>query len=257
MEFTQLLIRIQEVLLGVSLTIQSAEFLLAGDGLGFTPPFSRFPYWIRNLLQGLCSPAGFRWVQGVRVMLAVGLILIPANLPVLGGLMALQFLIPFRHRGAYNGGSDFMTAQVLAGTFVMRVLDSHPVLVRAVFCYLGFQTVLSYFVSGLLKIRHSGWRNGESLQGFLRSNRYGTPAWMLEILSLPGLAKALSLGILLFEVLFPLALAGPWFAWVFMVLGLGFHVLVFRVYGLNRFFWAWLSAYPALYFLSMQRWIAP
>jgi hypothetical protein len=89
------------------------------------------------------------------------------------------------------------------------------------------------------------------------SNRYGTPVWLLETLQFPTLTRLMAHGILSFEILFPLSLTGPWLAWVFMFCGLGFHVLVFQVYGLNRFFWAWLSAYPALYYLSLQRWIAP
>ena len=257
MEFTQLLIRIQEMLLAVSLTVQSVEFLFAGDGMGFIPRFSRFPTWIRSPLMVLCTPGVFRLMHGVRAVAALGLMILPGNLALMGVLMALQILLPFRHRGAYNGGSDFMTAQVLGGTFLMTVFSAHPGLVRAIFCYLGFQTVFSYFVSGLAKIRHPGWRSGEALQGFLRVNRYGTPDWILGLLRLPGSAKAMARAVLFFEVLFPLSLAGPWPAWIFMSSGMGFHYLVFRIYGLNRFFWAWISAYPALYFLSMQRWIAP
>ena len=257
MEFTPLLIRIQELLLALSLGVQSFEFLLAGDGLGFTPPFSRFSAGSRRILRVLSSPTGFRVLNGIRGLGALACILLPGNLWVLGGLLALQWILPFRHRGAYNGGSDFMTAQVLGAVFLMRACHHQPMVVRAVFAYLGFQTVFSYFISGFIKARHPGWRNGRALQEFLRSNRYGTPRVVSELLQIPGVPRALSVTLLLFELSFPLVLTGPWLAWIFLVIGIVFHYLVYRVYGLNRFFWAWLSAYPAVYFLSCQRWIAP
>jgi hypothetical protein len=255
MEFTQLLIRIQEVLLAVSLTVQSLESVMKGDGMAFTPGFSRFPVMARPVLRSLCSSSGFRALHGIRVFLAAALFLFPAHLPVLGALMTLQFILPFRHRGAYNGGSDFMTAQVLGATFAMRAFGSQPGAVRVVLCYLGLQTVLSYWISGLYKVRHTSWRRGGALQKFLRDNRYGTPGSVLDLVRLPEAARAWVWLLLAFELLFPLSITSPRVALLFMGTGLLFHYAVFRVFGLNRFFWAWLAAYPSVYFLSVQGWV--
>jgi hypothetical protein len=258
MEFTQLLIRIQEIFLAACLMVQSLESVIRGDGMSYIPGFTRFPAWARPGLRALSSPSGFRILHGMRVIGALGLVWFPAQLPVLAGLLALQFILPFRHRGAFNGGSDFMTAQVLGATFALRAIGSHPGQVRVILCYLGLQTILSYWISGWHKFRHASWRSGEALQVFLRNNRYGTPGPILDLVRFPGFVKVSVWGLLAFELLFPFSLAGPRVALMFMGVGLVFHYAVFRVFGLNRFFWAWLAAYPSVYFVSVQGWmVAP
>jgi hypothetical protein len=51
--------------------------------------------------------------------------------------------------------------------------------------------------------------------------------------------------VIAFECAFPLALID---ARLLSLLGIAFHVVNARVLGLNRFLWAWLAAYPALWF---------
>ena len=53
-----------------------------------------------------------------------------------------------------------------------------------------------------------------------------------------------------FECLFPLAWFDPRLCLLLMAAGAGFHLLNSYVFGLNRFLFAWLAAYPALWFCS-------
>jgi hypothetical protein len=48
------------------------------------------------------------------------------------------------------------------------------------------------------------------------------------------------------EGCFPLALLDVRLAAVFCAVATVFHGLVFRYFGLNRFFWAWLATFPSI-----------
>jgi len=62
----------------------------------------------------------------------------------------------------------------------------------------------------------------------------------------PRLLLAASWAVMLFELLFPLALLHP-AALVAALAGAAlFHLANALLFGLNRFFWVWLAAYPAL-----------
>lgn len=62
-----------------------------------------------------------------------------------------------------------------------------------------------------------------------------------------GLAFFASWTIILFEVTFPAAILNAHLSLVYMASGLAFHAGNAYVFGLNRFFFAWLAAYPAIY----------
>jgi hypothetical protein len=54
------------------------------------------------------------------------------------------------------------------------------------------------------------------------------------------------------ECLAPLALLDARLAVVFCLIAALFHFLVFWFFGLNRFFWAWLSTFPAIIWCAGQ-----
>ena len=56
----------------------------------------------------------------------------------------------------------------------------------------------------------------------------------------------LSVAVILFEVVFPLALISLLTTALALALAAGFHLSNALFLGLNRFVWAWISAYPAL-----------
>jgi hypothetical protein len=105
--------------------------------------------------------------------------------------------------------------------------------------YIAAQLVLSYFLAGLFKLRDPAWRNGTALAQLLSAPQYRS-----RPLALP-FARWLGYGVIAFECAFPLALID---ARLLSLLGIAFHVVNARVLGLNRFLWAWLAAYPALWF---------
>jgi hypothetical protein len=50
----------------------------------------------------------------------------------------------------------------------------------------------------------------------------------------------------------PLALLDARLAALFCLIAAFFHYLVFWFFGLNRFFWAWLSTFPAIIWCAGQ-----
>lgn len=203
---------------------------------------------LRWLLAGLLPYRSYVTLLALRVPLLVALGC--GVLPAAGALLATQLAIGARFRGTFNGGSDYMTVTLLLGLTAASL--GHPLLARAGLAYVCVQLVLSYFIAGLVKLAQPAWRRGEALRQLLSSNRYGTPAWLQRLVNAPGVAWALSIGLLMFECGFPLALGGSRMALGSLALGLAFHAGTVLAFGLNRFLFAWAAAYPALLFFSSQ-----
>jgi len=166
-------------------------------------------------------------------------------------LLVTQLAIGVRFRGTFNGGSDYMSVVVLLGLSVAAVGQSSPLLAKAGFAYVCVQLVLSYFIAGVVKVVRADWRSGRALPRLVASNRYGAPAWLGSALRQTAMASAASWLALLFELSFPLSLfCGKW-AVGWLVVGVLFHAGNVVAFGLNRFFFAWLSAYPALLYFSL------
>jgi hypothetical protein len=160
-------------------------------------------------------------------------------------LLFSQVAICVRFRGTFNGGSDYMSVLILSSLCVAL----HPNLTRAGLAYIAVQLALSYVIAGLVKLRQREWRSGEALGVFLRSTRYGAPAWVAR-LATPRRCQLLAIAIIGFETTFPIAFIDPRVCLGLIGLGLCFHLANALVFGLNRFLFAWAAAYPALLFCS-------
>lgn len=162
----------------------------------------------------------------------------------------VSLLISIRWRGAFNGGADSMTLIGLLFLGVALIGADHPLIIRGALWYFAIQCLLSYFLSGLAKIMKSDWRDGKAFQDFLRLRQYGAPAWAAKLSSSQSFCFFGAWLVMGFELASPLSLLDSKFALLFIGAALVFHLLNFWLIGLNRFLWAWLAAYPALYFCS-------
>lgn len=250
----ELAVRAFEVLLGWSLLLQTLEYLrLIGlDRVSHWPAqrseLPTRPAWLRPLLDALMGPGAYRAMLLVRLLLS--LLLMAGLLPLIGAL--LLFLIALallmRWRGAFNGGSDFMTLVGLTGLLIAHgvgALTDPELGWRAGLWYVALQSVTSYFVSGWVKLLRPEWRNGSALPAFLDSGVYG-PLPERSVFRRPAVARAVSWGFTVWEGCFPLALLDVRLAMGLCASALVFHFLVFWYFGLNRFFWSWLATFPAV-----------
>ena len=254
-------IRCLELLCAWSLLLQTLEYWRIADSTDPTGVWS-WPVqradipdsagFIKHLLDKAFLPRAYR---AMLVLRAVGALLLAwqgASLGVALLLFVGQLLLLVRWRGAFNGGSDFMTLVALTGILLAQVLMRFvdPSMAwGAGLGYIGIHTLSSYFVSGWVKLKRPEWRSGQALTVFLNSGLYG-PLPPDSVFRKPWLAFLCSWAFILWEGVFPLVLFNPDLVWLFGSVALLFHFLVFWFFGLNRFFWAWSVNLSSIFFLS-------
>ena len=256
-------IRAFECLLAAGLLIQTLEFLrlqpprpgLAAWRLDIQRDDVAHTFaWLRN---------GFDWLYRERVHRAHLLLRLAAAASLFAGsslasavlLFASTIALLIRWRGAFNGGSDFMTLVALTGLLIAQA--SAPFVGPALgwqagLGYVCLQALTSYFISGAIKLFSREWRDCSALPWFLDGGLYG-PLAAGSAFRHRGIATLCSWAFILWECTAPLTLLGPAWAGAFCAVAALFHFLVFRFFGLNRFFWAWLVTFPAIVYCS-TRW---
>lgn len=253
-----------ERLLGLALGLQSLELLqlrrhYADDGV-----------WAWPVLRAEHDelPAPLRWCFGLLLPYPAFFALLSLRLP-LAILLALgrtwaaplllvgQLAIGARFRGTFNGGSDYMSVAILLALSLAAAFREEPRAVVASLGYVCVQLVFSYFIAGAVKLTKPAWRTGEALSALFRTNRYGTPAWLQKLVGRPAVARLMAWSVMLFESGFPASLLGPRVAVPMLAWGALFHVGNVLAFGLNRFFFAWLAAYPSLLYFSERLALGP
>jgi len=128
-------VRLTEILMGFAFAQQSIEHLKAQTS-------ERFLFLARLLLALLL-------IIGVQTTWVVALLLLLA-------LVLLQ-----RYQGPYNGGADRMGLLILCCLCLVHFLPVQH-WKEIAFGYLALQLVLSYFISGWVKIVNKDWRSGRA-----------------------------------------------------------------------------------------------
>lgn len=167
------------------------------------------------------------------------------------GLAGLSLLILQRFQGPYNGGSDRMGLLALWCLTVSRLMPT-PALQEVFFAYLGLQLLLSYVISGWVKVINPDWRAGLALQHVFQFSAYPVSEGLRRWADRPRLLMIMSWAVMGFELAFPLTLLSPVALAVGLVIAGGFHLANACLFGLNRFFWTWLAVYPALVWLQAR-----
>lgn len=261
MELT-LAVRIFEVLLGLSLVLQTLEYLRLPslDRVTLWPKLAQElpakPAWLKSGLTLLLQPSPYRTMLVLRLVLALGLMLGLVGLAGAAVLFVMALLLLLRWRGAFNGGSDFMTLVGLSGLLLAHLVSAiadESLGWQAGFWYISLQTISSYFVSGWVKLLRAEWRSGQAMTLFLDTGVYG-PLAQNSIFRNPQFARLCAWSFTLWEGCFPLALLDVRLALVLCAVASLFHFLVFWFFGLNRFFWAWLSSFPAIVYCAGTVW---
>jgi hypothetical protein len=132
-----------QLLLAFAIAQQSLEHLARGDRMIFAPRL------LLCLVMGL--GIGGAW-------------------PV-WGLWVISLAMLWRYQGPYNGGSDKMTMLILS---CLSLAHLAPTLFwqEMALSYLAVQLVLSYFVSGWIKVINPEWQRGEALRDVFRFSAY-------------------------------------------------------------------------------------
>jgi hypothetical protein len=112
--------------------------------------------------------------------------------------------------------------------------------------YLSMQLILSYVISGWVKVRNPAWRTGRALADVFRFSAYPVSEGLRLNADRGGLVYGASWSVMVFELAFPLVLLHPALLAFGLMGAAGFHLANACLFGLNRFFWIWLAAYPSL-----------
>lgn len=247
-------------LLGWSLLLQSLEFwrLLRMDRVGSwsiqrTEVPAR-PAWVRPLLDQVLQGRGYQALLILRLVLALTLLAGWVHVSSAILLFVTSVLLLFRWRGAFNGGSDFMTLVGVSGLLIAQGVASVTGEAqqgwRAGLWYVTVYVVSSYFVSGWVKLLRPEWRSGRAMTIFLDGGVYG-PLSPHSVYRHPTVARLVSWTFTVWEGCFPLALFDVRIAWFMCCVAPVFHFLVYWYFGLNRFFWAWLATFPAVLYCAL------
>lgn len=183
----------------------------------------------------------------LRSLIGVAIIAFPCAILV-WLLFAFHIATLLRWLGTFNGGSDYMSLLVL-WTCALG-LSQTTELGDVCLYYLTFQLCFSYFRAGWIKLKNPRWRNGTALPSFLGSPIYARSRLTDFVIEVPTAAKFLSWIVIVFEVSFPVALLHHNIALGFMCAAAVFHLCNAYIFGLNRFVFAWIAAYPALFYVS-------
>jgi hypothetical protein len=205
--------------------------------------------FIQQGVEHLVAARDERLLFGLRLVLCVLLLTGFQTGWVLAGLFVIAIVALKRFDGPYNGGSDRMGLLLLVCLLLARILPNSDMRELA-FGYLAAQLVLSYVISGWVKIVNPAWRSGEALREVFRFSVYPVSQSLRGWADWPQTMLVMSWAVMLFELVFPLALLSPVTLWTGLVIAGSFHLANACLFGLNRFFWVWLSAYPALIWLE-------
>ena len=165
-------------------------------------------------------------------------------------LIHAQFILQ-RFDGPYNGGSDRMGLLILSCLCLVHFMPS-PRAREAAFGYLALQVLLSYFIAGWVKITNPEWRTGRASRDVLLFSAYPASESLRAGADWPRSVCLASWAVMLFELFFPLAVLSPQALVIGLTVAASFHFVNACLFGLNRFFWIWLAAYPSLSWLQQR-----
>lgn len=212
-------VRLAEIILGFAIFQQSLEFM--------------------------CGQRLEKIMGVVRAVLAMLLMLGFQPLLIESALLVASVILIRRFQGPYNGGSDTMAVLVLLCLWLSHIAPTHYWQEIAL-GYLAVQLVISYFQSGWVKVVNPEWCSGRALQQVFALSAYPVSESVRLWAGRPQVLLAMSWSVMIFELLFPMAL----FNQTLLILALGiaalFHLANACLFGLNRFFWIWPAAFPVI-----------
>ncbi|MGB0935516.1 MAG: HTTM domain-containing protein [Alphaproteobacteria bacterium] len=166
-------------------------------------------------------------------------------------LLVNAMFILKRFQGPYNGGSDRMGLLILFCLCLVHWVPA-PQWKEYIFGYLALQLVLSYFIAGWVKVVNHDWRTGQALQDVFQFSAYPVSESLRGWAHRPTLLFVMSWSVIIFEISFPFMLLTPITLTIGLSIAALFHLANAHLFGLNRFFWIWISAYPALLWLQSR-----
>lgn len=254
-------IHLIQVICGLALCFQTIEFLLLRKAFiakgvwqwtDLKADFDFLPNTLKTFFNFLFNDLNFTILLFLRLIGSFLLIFTP-HFSIILFLFFTTLFIAQRFRGAFNGGSDYMTLIILSALSFSAFFNT-PLTSKGAIWYIAIQSATSYFLAGIVKIKQRNWHNGSALKSFLNSPNYNTASWIKSLIQLSSITLLLSWIIIFFEISFPLIflINSPQIVIICLICGFIFHLINFYLFGLNRFLIIWTATYPALYFCTLR-----
>lgn len=207
--------------------------------------------FIQQSAEHIASRKDERTLFMPRIALSLLLIIGVYTPLVCAGLLIHALFVLKRFQGPYNGGADRMGLLILCCLCGAELAPSLR-WQEYIFGYLAVQLVLSYFMSGWVKITNPEWRAGRALQDVFLFTAYPVSESLRSWAERPRTLWAASWAVMLLEILFPLALVTQGTLALALVAAFTFHLANACLFGLNRFVWVWLASYPSIIWLQAR-----
>ena len=207
--------------------------------------------FILQSLEHLRARQDERLIFSAQIILSIFLFLGIQTQWICLALIVVALFALRRFQGPYNGGSDRMGLLVLCSICLVNFVPNEK-WQEIVFGYLAIQLLLSYFISGWVKIINPQWRSGQALRDVFQFSAYPVSQELRKLADRPRLLGTMSWSVMLFELVFPFTLMNQ----ITLIAGLTtaaiFHFANACLFGLNRFFWIWLAAYPSIIWFQQR-----
>lgn len=206
------------------------------------------PVQLSYIFYWLSFPRGLFFLGIMQGILSI-LLILSVSPWVCFALLISHVLVCIRFRGTFNGGSDMMSLVVLTGLFISLSAQSEKWRFLGL-VYISVHLLLSYFKAGLVKLREADWRSGKVIPIFLKRSLVVEAQWIgKKLAAFSKVSMVLAWVIIGFEVLLPGLIFFSKANLILLSLAISFHFMNFIAFGLNRFFWVWLSAWPSLLYI--------
>lgn len=186
-----------------------------------------------------------RIIFGTRLLAAFWIAAGTSSVVPLVGAWILSFAALWMFRGPYNGGSDRMGMLILTCLLLTKLAPTTQ-LKELAFGYLSLQVILSYFISGWVKVVNPDWRSGRALRDVFLFSAYPVSENLRGLADHPRLVFVAGWTVIILELAFPFTLLSAPTLLAALFFTASFHLANAVLFGLNRFFWVWLAAYPSL-----------
>lgn len=205
-----------------------------------------------KILDLILNDKSFKFSIYLRLIVSILLFGLSVFKIISPSLLILEFFLmsliclrnPYSLDGAYQ-----MCLVILFGISLGTLFGIHSTV--SIFClwFIALQLILSYFIAGIAKIFSPIWRKPYALTLIFSTKVYGHSLAYKLVSQNSSVALCLSWGVMLFEILFVVALIlPPQFAILFVVAGALFHLGNGIFMGLNDFLFSFSASYPAFLF---------
>lgn len=185
----------------------------------------------------------------VRIVLSIFLIIGFQSAWIILLLLLLALVILQYFHGPYNGGADRMSLLILICLCLVHFSPTH-MWKEIAFAYLAVQLILSYFISGWVKVINPDWRKGIALRDVFQFTAYPVSESIRSWYKSSQALFFMSWGVIAFELLFPLSLISSVSLVIALFIAATFHLANAFLFGLNRFFWIWITAFPSIFWFQ-------